>query len=317
MHRIRPSSVLRLPSPAVRGLWSVVLLLLLGCGPKGGSAAGSGSGATRPIGDTLTLTIVPYEAADKLNDEYTPMADYLARKLGKPHGKFLNVVDYAGVLAALQTGQVDVAYLSPLPYALATAKMKVIPLAMPYVLGKLTYTGIIFVKANSPIKTVKDLKGKTVAFGDPSSTSGYLLPLRLLEKHGVKLTDLKRYFNAGDANMVVKAVENGAADAGCAYESVFLVAYRNQPEKARQMRVIAHTEEIPNGIYVARGDMDPADVQKLKQAFTDMNTDPQGRAAMLKAPNDKEVPPNDALFDSVREKAASLHLDLTSLDKKK
>ena len=54
---------------------------------------------------------------------------------------------------------------------------------------------------------------------------------------------------------MVKAVETGSADAGAAYESVFLVAYKNEPEKAKRMRVIAQTEEIPNGIYVARGDM--------------------------------------------------------------
>src|SRR5947209_6575548 len=133
-----------------------------------------------------------------------------------------------------------------------------------------------------------------MAFGDATSTSGYLLPMRLLEKNGVPLTALKRYYNAGDANAVVAVVEHGEADAGAAYENVFEVAYRDHPEKTVGMRIIGETEEIPNGIYVARGNMPAAEVETLKKAFLDMNTDPEGRAAMLKAPHDKIVPPDDS-----------------------
>ncbi|MCC6729721.1 MAG: phosphate/phosphite/phosphonate ABC transporter substrate-binding protein [Chthonomonadales bacterium] len=288
--------------------------LLAGCAPRA-RAPLAAAPEERPLGETLTLTIVPYEAADRLSEEYQPMANYLARRAGCARGKFVPVVDYAGVLAALQSGQVDVAYLSSFPYALATERMKLRLLAMPWVMGSLMYRGIIFVRADSPIRTLGDLKGRTMAFGDPSSTSGYLLPRALLEKKGI-LKQLKGWRNAGNANVVVKAVENGAADAGAAYDSVFLVVYRGDPSKARQMRVIAKTEEIPNGIYVARGDMPETDAAKLRQAFLDMDTDPEGRAAMRKAPNDRIVAADDKLFDPVRETAEILHLDLRALDDK-
>jgi phosphonate transport system substrate-binding protein len=290
--------------------------ILAGCAPKPSPGGSLSSPNTKSIGDTLTLTIVPYEAAEKLQEEYQPMADYLAMKMGVPNGKFISINDYAGVIAALQTGQVDVVYLSSFPYALATSKMKLNPLAMPWVRNNLLYRGIIFVRADSPIKTVQNLSGRTVAFGDPGSTSGYLLPRGLLEKEGI-LPKLKRWYNAGDANVVAKAVETGTADAGAAYELVFEVAYRGHPEKAKDFRVIAHTEYIPNGIYVARGDMPAEQVEKLKKAFLDMNTDPVGRPVMLKAPNDKIVPPDDKLFDHVRETAKIVNLDLTAFDKKK
>jgi len=294
-----------------------LLPLLSACGKPGTTTPHATNQNVQPIGDTLTFTVVPYEAAQRLNEEYTPMAQYLAHKLGKKQGIYVPVVDYAGVLAALESGQVDVAYLSSFPYALATSRMRLYPLAMPWVLGSLDYRGIIFVRKESPIKTIQDLKGHTVAFGDPTSTSGYLLPRALLERNGVPLSSLKHYYNAGDANVVVKAVETGAADAGAAYESVFQVAYRGHPEKAQMFRIIARTEAIPNGIYVARGNLDPADVERLRKAFLAMNTDPEGRAAMLKAPNDKIVPADDHLFDHVRETARILNLNLEQLEKKK
>jgi phosphonate transport system substrate-binding protein len=288
---------------------SALLLTLL----AGLLAGGCGPDKPRP----LTLTIVPYEAADKLSDEYSPMATYLGKKAGRGGGRFFPVADYAGVVPALQSGQVDVAYLSSFPYALAGQRVKLHPLAMPYVKGSLLYRGVIFVRADSPIQKLQDLKGKKMAFGDVISTSGYLLPRRLLETNGVPLTSLARFFNAGDAGAVVAAVENGTADAGAAYQSVFEVVYKGHPEKAKGMRVIAQTEEIPNGIYVARGDLPAEEVEKLRKAFLDMNTDTEGRAAMLRAPNDKIVPPDDTLFDHVRQIAKTVGLDLNDFDKKK
>ena len=289
-----------------------LMFLAAACGPKGSGSRGADSAA--PLKSPLRLTIVPYEAAQQLSEAYTPMAEFLAKRVGLESGRYIQVADYSGVAAALQSHNVDVAYLSPFSYALASSMTKLHPLAMPVIDGSLKYRGIIFVRADSGIDSLEDLNGKTFAFGDPASTTGYLLPKGLMDKRGIKL---KRSYHAGDANVVVAAVEHKRADAGAAYVNVFDVAYRGAPQKTSLMRTIAETEEIPNGIYVARGNMPPGDVEKLKEAFLAMNTDPAGSAALKKVPHDRIEPADDSMFDSIRETARILDLDLTVFDKKK
>ena len=115
---------------------------------------------------------------------------------------------------------------------------------------------------------------------------------------------------------MLKAVESRTDDAGAAFDNLIEMVYKDRPREAVPVRVLAYTEAIPNGIYVARGDMSPEEVEALRKAFLDMNTDPVGKAAMLRAPNDRIVPADDRMFDGVRKAASILGLDLTSLDRK-
>ena len=85
----------------------------------------------------------------------------------------------------------------------------------------------------------------------------------------------------------------------------------------KQFKILAYTEQIPNGMVVARGNLDPKTLDALKQALVSVNTDPDGQAALAKIPWDKLAPPDDHFFDSVRDKAKILNLNLQSLDAKK
>ena len=87
----------------MRKVFGVCLATLCAAGLVGCSKPQAGMGAAeapkeKPIGSTLRLTVVPYEAADKLSEEYAPMASYLAKRMGAAAGKFMAVIDYAGVL---------------------------------------------------------------------------------------------------------------------------------------------------------------------------------------------------------------------------
>ncbi len=297
-----------------------VPLALTGCGKSGTDAQVA---ATQP----LKVGIIPFESVDAITTAFQPFSTYLGKSAGRPSGTVFVTPSYAGVLQALQADQIDCAYLNPLSYVLATQQFentpqKLVPLAMPYFHHSLTYKGIIFVRADSSIRTLADLRGKSFAFGDRTSTSSFLYPAGLLKKAGIDPDkDLKPVNISGTAGVL--AVFNKQADAGAIYETGIEQAFTDpatkkvDQSKVSQFRIIATTAPIPNGMFVARGDLDPATMTKLKAALADIDTNPGGEAAMKAIPWDKMVPADDKIFDPVRENAKLFGLNIQSLDEKK
>ena len=299
-------------------LLAASLLALSGCGDHAQKVAPPAP---------LKVGIIPFDKVDALKEHFKQYADYIGNKSGRPGGEVFVTGNYAGILQALRSDQIDCAYLNPLSYVLAVQEFKdtpehLVPIAMPYFHGSLTYKGVIFVRADSGINTLKDLKGKSFAFGDQTSTSGYLYPAGMMKAVGIDpKTDIKAVNIPGNSG--VELVYHKQADGGATYEGGIETAYTDtatqkvDEAKVGQFRVIATTEPIPNGMFVARANLDPVTLEKLKAALANINTDPQGQAALKAIPKggwDKMVPADDKIFDSVRSKATILGLNLQSLD---
>ena len=287
----------------------LLAFLMAGCGRKQDATS-----------QPLRVGVIPYDKPDVVKDDYGQFAAYLGKKSGRPDGRVFVAPEYAGIITALRSDQIDCAYLNPLSYALAVDQFRgtpehLLPLAMPVFHGSLTYRGIIFVRKDSGINTLQDLKGKSVAFNDRTSTSGFLYPARMLRKAGLDPDKDVKPANIGGISGVL-AVLNHQADAGAGYEGIIDRAFADKSHKAdaTKLKILAYTDEIPNGMVVARGNLDPKTLDALKQALVSVNTDPDGQAALAKIPWNKLVPADDHMFDSVRDAAQIFHLNLQSLD---
>ncbi len=302
---------------------TAALLAVTGCGKHDATsshATSSSGGVSAP----LKVGIIPFEDVDAIQKAFQPYATYLGKKSGRPDGQVFVTPSYAGVLQALQADQIDCAYLNPLSYVLATQQFantpeKLAPLAMPFFHHSLTYKGVIFVRADSGINSLKDLKGKSFAFGDRTSTSSFLYPAGMLKKAGIDPDkDLKPVNISGTAGVL--AVFNKQADAGAIYETGIQQAFTDpatkkvDQAKVSQFKVIATTDPIPNGMFVARGNLDAATLDKLKAALANINSDPDGQAALKAIPWDKMVPADDTIFNPVRQNAQTFGLDIKALD---
>lgn len=146
-----------------------------------------------------------------------PYADYLSRELGVPV-KMIRGTDYAAVIEAMRAGHVQIASVGPAAYALARKIMgeDIAPVAVTLDNeGNLGYYSVIAVRADSPYQSLEDIKGKSFAFADPNSTSGYAVPSYYLATE--LNTSADEYFSevafSGGHEQSVMALVNGTFEA--------------------------------------------------------------------------------------------------------
>src|SRR6059036_3199142 len=122
------------------------------------------------------------------------------RALGRLVGASVRVTvesDYAAVVEALRNRTADLAFVHPVGYVLANREAKATIVARNLWHGKSSFTSRIYVRKESGLKTLEDLRGKTMAFIDPASSSGYTYPMVLLIQRGlVKNRDPKTFFTS-------------------------------------------------------------------------------------------------------------------------
>ena len=163
----------------------------------------------------LTFALVPAENAADTNNRWQPMMDYLSKKLGvKVTLRIVN--DYAAVIEGQKAGNIHVALYGPASYARAfKIGADITPFAMEVLNGGIKgYYSVLYVKKDSPYKTLKDLKDKPVAFVDPNSTSGNNVPRFEMNKMGL---DPDKFFSkvvySGTHENSVLALQQGTVEA--------------------------------------------------------------------------------------------------------
>ena len=197
--------------------------------------------------------------------------------LGKLVGVPIRVTvasDYAAVVEALRNRTADLAFVHPAGYVLANREAKAMIVAKDQWHGNTSYTSRIYVRKESGLKTLEDLRGKTIAFVDPTSTSGYVYPMvMLIEKGLVRNKDPKTFFKefvfAGSHDAGLQALLNGHVDAFASFDQA-REQYLKDPAEREKLIYIAESAPIPEGGICARDGLDPALVAKVRAALLSM-----------------------------------------------
>lgn len=227
----------------------------------------------------LRVSAIPDESPTELLRKFKPLGAYLERETGMKV-QWTPVNDYAAVVEGLAANKIDLAWLGGFTFVQARAKTgNAIPIAQRVEDEK--FTSKFIVPVNSTAKTLADLKGKTFVFGSPSSTSGHLMPRYFLLQDGIDPEkDFKRVAFSGAHDATVAFVASGRAQAGVLNASVWQKLVDKGDANAKAVRVLATTPPYYDYNWTVRGDLDPATVKKLTDAF--LKLDPM-------KPADKEI----------------------------
>jgi phosphonate transport system substrate-binding protein len=248
---------------------SVLSIMLLGLG----AALSSGAQAEgRP--SKLVIGLLPGESAPTVIRLNEPMRAYLEKRLGLPVELVVGA-NYAATGEALRFGHLDIAYLGPVTYILRSRSAKLEVFSRPTHAGVgTTFQAVVIVPKDSPAKTLADLKGGDIAFGDPASTSGTWVPrYQLLEAGLVSGRDYTlRVLGAHDA--VALAVASHKVAAGGLSMPVYERLIKEGKIDGDAVRVLAESPAIPEYMWTFREGLDPAFREEIKAAFNDV-TDPE------------------------------------------
>lgn len=251
---------------------------------------------------SLRLAFIPQENPDKLLGDIAGITDWLADQIGVPVEGFVTI-DHAAAVEALRNGDADISFMGALPFVLAEAEIGAVPLLSEVYRGAPSYTGRIFVRRDSGIETLADLRGKDIAFADPISESGYLYPLAEFVDAGLIAAPsdadafFGRVFFAGGYQQAMQAMAEGLVDAAGASQYADLLL---SPDQQAQVTWIAESDAIPSHLVIARPGLDAELRSRFVDAMLRLNA-PENRNLLryLYGP-DGYVSADAANYDGVR-----------------
>ena len=205
---------------------------------------------------------------EKNDATYKPLADYLAKQLGR-EVRLRTVDTWEGLAKSLASGETDIALMGPWGYVLANHQAGAEAVATILYNGKPEYFAIMITGPKSGINKIDDMKGKTFAFGDKGSTSGYLIPNHEFMQRGI---DPDKFFSKviyTKHQAIETQVTRGELDAGADYNRNRDAMIEQGLIKAADSRIIWTSAPLPNDAVALSKDLakDKAFVATLVKAL--------------------------------------------------
>lgn len=260
--------------------------------------------ASAAVPDTLQFGVGLFQPDKEKNDAtYRPLAGYLAKQLGKK--VVLRTVDtWEGLAKSLANGETDIALMGPWGYVLAHNQAGAQAVGTILYDGRPEYHAIIITHPKSGITKIEELRGRTFAFGDKGSTSGYLIPLHQLMKMGIE--DPERYFSKvlyTKHQAIETQVTRGELDAGADYNRNRNAMIEQGLIRAEDSKIIWTSVPLPNDALAVSAELakDRAFVANLRRALESIGGELKANAALLPAHYTGFVAKDDSFYKPIRD----------------
>ena len=223
----------------------------------------------------IKMGFVPLKNSEKLVEDLKPISDYLSERLGVKVEAF-TASNYIGVVEGIGSGSVDFGIIPPFSALLAQKQSNAKPiLTSKGKTGKPGYTAELYVRKDSGIKNLQDVKGKKVAFVDPSSSSGYIYPGAMLVEAGLNLEKDISYQFSGGHDKSLQLLLNKDVDVIATFDGVEDRYAKDFPQAKTDIQKLATSDMIPGIMVTVSSKMDKDLQDKLEKALLDIENDPK------------------------------------------
>jgi phosphate/phosphite/phosphonate ABC transporter binding protein len=250
----------------------------------------------------IKLGILPRLSAVEMYTMFKPLARYLSKETGE---KISIVIpkDFDAFKTAVKSGHMDLGFSNSLIYVKLKRELPIEPLAVAAERKGTRFRGIIVVRKDSGIKTVRDLRGKKLVFVEKESAGGYVFQMMFLKKAGMDIhQDFTLLPFAKKHDNVIVAVFNRAADAGGIREDD-LEKMKGKVDLA-QLTVIARTDYFPNWPLFAAPSLKKDAADRVRAALVKLKqNDPRTAKVLGTAKLAGFAPVSDSDYDELREAA--------------
>jgi phosphonate transport system substrate-binding protein len=222
--------------------------------------------------DTLRVGLIPNQSPQQVQARFQPFGAYLSQALGMPVELFV-ATDYAGVVEAMASEKLDLAYFGGLTYIQAEQFVKLFPIVtqIDSETGSSKYYSAIITRTDSPIQNTADIAGKKFAFGDVASTSGSLYPRIMLDRAGIgDFENPSLFLYTGNHDATTLAVANETVAAGGVEKRIMQELLASGRVDGSQIRIVEQTL-VQGYPWCVRASLDADLVEQITRAFETMD----------------------------------------------
>ena len=212
-----------------------------------------------------TLKFARAPSSRNSSERWQPLASFVAENV-QATIEMVQETSYGAFERNIKKGAYDLFNAGPVLCSNASDQYE--PLVLIEREGSPSYTGITFVQRQSKIRSISDLKGKTLGLVSPTSTSGGLYPTKLLLDAGLRPGKDVRIKWLGSHAKVAKALRKGKVHAAACFDDCRDLAWHSDRDKARATRIISYTDDIPAEMIMVKRTLSSEQKQLMREALT-------------------------------------------------
>lgn len=253
-------------------LFFLLILLFAGCRKESRKKDSQKLVTPKESDNEVTLCLIPIRSRLSTLEAWQPVAEYLSKETGF-EVELTFARDYSHLIELIVKKEVDLALFGSFSYINVQEQADIVLLVQRVIKGSSSYRSLLIARKESSINVITDLKGKTLAFIDKRSTSGYLFPLYMLSTAGLDSPEqyLSEVIWAGNHDNAKLLVHSGRVDAA------FITSSRWKPfdsdPRLDELKVVLTSEEFPLGPICVRKGLNLKMKKKLKKALLNISID--------------------------------------------